>query len=68
MGNPTEAPRTLQLLDVAEVAERLSVSQRFVRRLVSERRIPYRKLGKFVRFDADEVEEWVARTRIEALQ
>jgi len=60
--------RGLQLLDISEVAERLSVSPRFIRRLVNERRIPYCKLGKFVRFDATEVAEWVATTRMDVLQ
>jgi excisionase family DNA binding protein len=60
--------RDLQLLDIPEVAERLSVSPRFIRRLVNERRIPYCKLGKFVRFDAAEVAEWVTKMRMDVLQ
>ena len=58
----------MQLLDVSEVAVRLAVSPRFIRRLVSERRIPHCKVGKFVRFDATEVAEWVAKTRRDAMQ
>ena len=70
MSNSSGTPndRTMQLLDVSEVAVRLAVSPRFIRRLVSERRIPHCKVGKFVRFDATEVAEWVAKTRIDALQ
>lgn len=70
MSNPqhVSAQRELQLLDISEVAERLSVSPRFIRRLVNERRIPYCKLGKFVRFDAAEVTEWVAKMRMDVLQ
>ncbi len=68
MSVTTGAPDELQLLDIAEVAERLSVTPRFIRRLVNERRIPYCKLGKFVRFDAAEVAEWVANTRMDVLQ
>lgn len=60
--------RSLQLLDVGEVAARLSVSPRFIRRLVNERRIPYCKVGKFVRFDAAEVADWVTKMRMEVLQ
>lgn len=63
---PTQ--RYLQLLDIPEVAEQLRVSPRFIRRLVNERRIPYHKLGKFVRFDAAEVADWVAKTRMDVLQ
>lgn len=61
----TPAPQSeLQLLDVGEVAVRLSVSPRFVRRLVAERRIPFCKLGKFVRFDAAEIAAWVDDRRV----
>jgi predicted DNA-binding transcriptional regulator AlpA len=35
---------------------------------VNERRIPYCKLGKFVRFDAAEVAEWVEKMRMDVLQ
>ncbi len=52
-----------QLLDVTQVAERLCVSTRFIRRLVDERRIPFCKLGKFVRFDPAEVDAWVGERR-----
>jgi excisionase family DNA binding protein len=40
--NPTER-RLPRLLDIAGVAEHLAVSERHVRRLVAERRIPYVK-------------------------
>ena len=66
--NESSSQRDLQLLDVAEVADRLGVSPRFIRRLVNERRIPYCKLGKFVRFDAAEVAEWVEKMRMDVLQ
>ena len=53
---PTTTP---PLLDVAGLAERLGVTERFVRRLVAERRIPFLKLGKFVRFDPRAIESWL---------
>ena len=49
----------LQLLDVNQIADRLGVTPRFIRRLVDERRIPFCKLGEFVRFDVAEVAVWV---------
>lgn len=52
------------LLDIADVAERLAVSERFVRRLVFERRIPFLKIGHFVRFEAEVVERWIEATRV----
>jgi excisionase family DNA binding protein len=53
------------LLDADEVAERLGVSPRFVRRLVEERRIPFCKVGKFVRFRPTDVRAWLARSVVE---
>ena len=38
------------LLDIDSAAKRLAVPERFMRRLVAERRIPYFKVGKYVRF------------------
>ena len=57
----------LQLLDVNQIADRLGVTPRFIRRLVDERRIPFCKLGKFVRFDVAEVAAWVDARRVGAL-
>jgi len=34
------------------------------RRLVAERRIPFLKIGKFVRFDPDEVATWLDQQRV----
>jgi excisionase family DNA binding protein len=53
------------LLDIDGLADRLGVGERFVRRLVEERRIPYLKIGRLVRFDAREVEEWISCRRIQ---
>jgi excisionase family DNA binding protein len=55
-----------RLLTMEEVAERLNTTPRHVRRLVFERRIPYRKLGRYVRFHPDDVAEYVAATRVAA--
>jgi excisionase family DNA binding protein len=54
------------LLNVPEVADKLGTSQRFVRRLIAERRIPYTKLGKHVRIADADVEAFIAAGRIEA--
>jgi excisionase family DNA binding protein len=55
------------LLDVRQVASRLGVTTRFVRRLVDERRIPFCKIGKFVRFDPDDLEAWIAERRVDSV-
>lgn len=57
-----------QLLTVDQAAERLNVSTRFVRRLVDERRVPYLKIGKFVRFAEDELDAWIEAKRIDSFR
>jgi excisionase family DNA binding protein len=52
------------LLDGAEVAAVLSTTPRHIRRLVEERRIPFVKVGRFVRFVSEDIEAWVASHRI----
>ena len=52
-----------QLLTIDQVAERLGVTERYVRRLVAEKRVPYRKLGKLIRFAEYEIAEWLDSTR-----
>ena len=53
------------LLDIDDLATRLGVTARFVRRLVEERRVPYLKIGRLVRFDPVEVERWIDTARVE---
>jgi len=45
-------------LTVEEVAELLRVKPRTIHYWVSERRIPFRKAGRFTLFDCDEVINW----------
>jgi excisionase family DNA binding protein len=63
MANPDTLPR---LLTIDQLAERLGVSTRHIRRLVAERRVPYLKVGRFVRFDPSAVADWLARASVEA--
>ncbi len=51
------------LLSISDVALRLNVQTRHVRRLIAERRIPYIKWGHFIRFDPDEFERWLDDSR-----
>lgn len=54
------------LLDIEQAAERLAVTTRFIRRLVEQRRIPFYKVGKFVRFDPADLDEFVQRSRVDS--
>ena len=42
----------------------LGVSVRHVRRLVAERRIPYIKWGRYLRFDPVQLETWIDDARV----
>lgn len=48
-----------QLMDLQTVARRLGTTERHLRRLVAERRIPHVKVGGLLRFDAREIDEWL---------
>jgi len=52
-----------QLLTIEQLAERLGVSIRHIRRLVAERRVPYLKVGWLVRFDPAEITAWLDDAR-----
>lgn len=56
----TRAP----LIDMAELARWLATSPRHVRRLVEEQRVPYLKIGHYVRFDPVEISVWIDGKRV----
>ena len=56
-----ELPR---LLTIEEVADHLGVTVRHVRRLVSERRIPFLKWGHLLRFDPTQIATWLTAQRV----
>jgi excisionase family DNA binding protein len=53
------------LLDIDAVAAVLGVTRRHVQRLVAERRIPFLKIGRFVRFDQVALRTWIDQQRVE---
>jgi excisionase family DNA binding protein len=55
-----------RLLTVDQAAERLGTSERFVRRLIAERRIAYVKLGRHVRIAEPDLINFVSTGRIQA--
>lgn len=54
-----------RLMSIAEVADRLGVTVRHIRRLVSERRIPYLKWGHLLRFDPADIDQWLDTARVQ---
>ena len=51
------------LIDIPTLARRLGTSDRHIRRLIAEKRVPYVKVGHLVRFDVVEVAEWLQANR-----
>ena len=51
------------LLDISQLAQHLGVNVRHVRRLIAERRIPFIKWGHLIRFDPDEIIDWLEQSR-----
>ena len=56
-----------RLFDIVAASIRLGCSERFLRRLVQERRIPFVKLGGTkIRFQPSDLDRWVASQVVEA--
>ncbi len=51
-------------IDVAGAAAFLGVSQRTIRRLVADRAIPHRRMGRLVRFTERDLDDYVETSRI----
>ena len=54
-----------ELVRLEDVAQALGITERHVRRLVDERRIPFVKVGAFIRFEPAQVARWVEAQRVE---
>ena len=52
------------LLSVAEAGEYLGTGERFIRRLITERRIAYVKVGKYVRLERATLDAFVDAGRV----
>lgn len=62
-----EGPTTdvASFLSLGQASEYLGVAPSFVRRLVYERRITYYKLGRYLRFNPADLDEYVLTTRVD---
>jgi excisionase family DNA binding protein len=52
---------------IAELARRLDVSEDLIRRKVQRHEVPYYKVGKLIRFNSNEIKQWLASLRIDPL-
>lgn len=59
--SPLSEGRPLNLL---EAARYLNVNERYVRRLVAERRIPFLKVGRLLRFRPRDLEEYLVACQV----
>lgn len=67
--SPTTRPlagRVMALLTVEQAAAQLGTTDRFIRRLRTERRIAVVKLGKHIRIDSDDLDAYIRDSRQEA--
>ena len=55
----SEIQRTGQLLNYSDLADYLKMSEHTLRRFVMERKIPFTKIGKCVRFSPGAISEWI---------
>lgn len=54
-----------RMLDTVAAAKHLGTPERFVRRLVAERRIRFYKIGMYVRFDVADLDAFILAGRVE---
>ena len=53
-----------ELLTIDQAGEYLGTGERFVRRLVAQRRIPYVELGKYVRLQPSSLDAFIEAGRV----
>ena len=57
MTDPSPSPDVFY--DITQLAGWLNITERHIRRLVTERRTPHHKMGGRVRFRRFEIEQWL---------
>ena len=50
---------SIRLLNVTELAKWLGCTEKHVRNLVFRREIPFKKVGRLVRFNVGEIQRWL---------
>jgi excisionase family DNA binding protein len=53
-------------VDIPAASNYLGVRPRYVRRLVNERRISFLKVGRLVRFDPEDLDDFLEECRVDA--
>jgi len=61
------AAEVRSFLSLPEASDYLGVASSFIRRLVLERRVTYYKLGRYLRFNPTDLDEFVLHSRVDTL-
>ena len=59
--------RDQRFLGVKELSEYLGVSRNTIYFWLSQRKVPYFKIGRFVKFDVKEIEKWLQDRKVKNL-
>jgi len=65
--NTAQVEQLDEYFDIEGLAGYLKVEKSWVYRRVSEKRIPYFKVGKFPRFRKTEIDNWISKQHIKPL-
>lgn len=64
--NWSDAPNK-RFLDVNETSEYLGLAESTIYAMVSERRIPFTKIGRRTKFDRDKLDRWIREHSVDPL-
>ena len=53
-----------EMMTAKELAEMLKLSEGHIRRLTSQREVPFVKIGRTVRYSRDDIERWLKGGRV----
>ena len=62
----SDAPNK-RFLDVKEASEHLGLAESTIYTMVSQRRIPFTKMGRRTKFDRDKLDRWIRDHSVEPL-
>ena len=64
---PSLQPVGKRLFSIREVAEYTGLSVHTLYTMVSQRRIPYVKVGRLTKFDREELDRWIIRQSVKPI-
>lgn len=52
------------MMDIHELARELRLSESGIYQMVSQKRIPFVRIGRSLRFDTDEIKKWIESKKV----